>query len=69
MAESTKGKVTEGFTEWWAYRHTNGSLQVKPYFGPQDISEAQESPFVKMVAGPFECVDRNDAIQQASEVL
>ena len=39
--------------EWWGYLHVEGTLQVKRYFGPRDIEEAHESPFVDMVHGPF----------------
>lgn len=31
---------------WWAYMHTNGAILVKRYFGPEDIIEAIDSPFV-----------------------
>ena len=38
---------------WWAYLHTNGSIQVKRYFSQLDITEAQESSFVVLTHGPF----------------
>lgn len=49
--------------EWWGYLHTNGSLQVKRYFGPEDIAEARESPFVNTVYGPWECSGREEALE------
>ena len=50
---------------WWAYVHTNGTVQVKRYFGSRDIEEALTSPFVSRVCGPFNAVDRGDAIVKA----
>lgn len=49
---------------WWGYRHTNGSLQIKRYFGSLDILEARESPFCEVVVNPFPATDRDDAIHQ-----
>lgn len=46
---------------WWGYLHTAGTLQVKKYFGEMDITEALESPFCKIVVGPFEAKDREEA--------
>lgn len=48
--------------QWWGYKHTNGNYQTKPYFGPQDITEAKESPFCAIVVGPFEAEDREEAL-------
>jgi len=49
--------------KWWGYLHINGTLQhPKRYFGPEDIKEAQESPFVKKVYGPWECMNSDEAI-------
>lgn len=53
--------------KWWGYLHTNGSLQVKPYFGPEDITEAHESPFVNTVFGPWKCGDRKEALKLLEE--
>jgi len=55
--------------KWWGYRHTNGSLQAKRFFGFQDICEAEDSPFVDRTAGPFEAKDRQDAINKLKEAL
>jgi hypothetical protein len=54
--EETKNK-------WWGYVHTSGSLQAKRYFGPEDIQEANESPFCKQVVGPFDAKDRDEALE------
>jgi hypothetical protein len=48
--------------KWWGYLHTNGGLHVKRYFDEEDISEAHESPFVWIVAGPWECADHDEAL-------
>ena len=40
--------------KWYAYIHINGSFHLKRYFSPEDIIEAQISPFVKEVYGPVE---------------
>lgn len=34
---------------WFAYRHIDGTLHAKRYFGEEDLKEAQESPFVASV--------------------
>lgn len=53
--------------KWWGYIHTNGSIQVKRYFGILDTLEAEESPFVKTVIYPFEAEGREDAIQYVKD--
>lgn len=53
--------------KWWAYIHENGSLQVKRFFGPRDLEEAYESPFVDYVISPFEAENREEAIKIATE--
>lgn len=40
--------------EWWGYEHKNGSIHAKRYFSRLDIDEADISPFVTKVFGPFE---------------
>jgi len=52
----------ENTNTWWGYVHKNGTVQAKRYFGPEDISEAEESPFCVEIVGPFEAYDRDDAI-------
>ena len=48
---------------WWGYRHINGTTHLKRYFGPDDITEAENSIFVEEVYGPWE-VNRADAIER-----
>lgn len=55
--------------EWWGYLHMDGSLHVKPYFGPEDIAEAWESPFVNTVFGPWKCGSRKGALGLLKESI
>ncbi len=48
---------------WWGYKHISGTYQAKRYFDRLDIQEAQESPFCDVVYGPFEAVDRDEALE------
>lgn len=52
---------------WWGYIHTNDTIQVKRYFGPEDIEEAKESPFVQCCHGPFEANSRREAKEKLVE--
>ena len=54
---------------WWGYMHSNGSIQVKRYFGTQDITEARQSPFVHQIVGPFKAFGRADAETYVNEQL
>lgn len=49
--------------KWWGYIHINGNPQVKRYFDPSDIKEANESPFVTKVIQPFEATNRDEALE------
>lgn len=56
--------------EWWGYLHTNGTIQVKRWFGDElDLKEARESPFVRAVVNPFPASGREEAFCIASERL
>jgi len=55
--------------KWWGYVHTNGSIQVKRYFDKRDIEEAYESPFCDIVIEPFECDNREDAIEHVKKQI
>lgn len=39
---------------YWGYVHVNGTIHIKRYFGSADILEATESPFCKIILGPFQ---------------
>lgn len=51
--------------EWYAYLHKAGSIHVRRYFDVDDIKEADESPFVSKVIGPFEANNSDDARHHA----
>jgi len=55
--------------EWWAYRHTNGHVLVKRYFGLEDLTEAKESPFVDQLVGPYMAKNREEAVMIATDSL
>lgn len=55
--------------EWWGYKHNCGSYQAKRYFEKLDITEAQESPFVEFVVGPFMAKDREDALSKVKSLI
>lgn len=57
----------ENTLTWWGYRHTNGHVQAKRYWGPLDLKEARESPFVAAIHGPFEATGREDALSQIAQ--
>lgn len=52
---------------WWGYLHTEGTLQAKRYFSPEDIQEARESPFVVRTYGPFRAQGRDEALKIVGE--
>ena len=55
--------------KWWAYMHVNGQIQVKRYFGPGDLTEADESPFIERRTGPFDADNRDEAMTIAIRKL
>lgn len=59
-----KGVAESGNPKWWAYLHSNGSIQVKRYLGPDSMDGANESPFVVRVFNPIEAPDLNTARQE-----
>lgn len=55
--------------QWWAYLHTNGTIQVKRYFSPRDFEDARESPFVRKITKAFDAEGREDALKKAQALL
>lgn len=53
---------------WWGYKHTSGTYQAKRYFDTRDIQEARESDFCDQVVGPFEALDRDEALAKVKEL-
>ena len=52
--------MSEDGLMWWGYIHTNKELQVKRFFGYEDIKEAEKSSFVEELYGPFEADSKED---------
>jgi len=51
---------------WWAYRHTNGTIQVKRYFDDDYRQDCAESPYVKNYTTPFGARSREEAVSIAA---
>jgi len=49
---------------WWGYQHVNDTVHVKRFFDSSDLEEAQESPFVVAVYGPFEADSHHQALHE-----
>ena len=54
--------------KWYGYLLTNHSIQVKRYFDQKDLDEARSSDFVAHVYGPFDALNREDAIKQVERI-
>ena len=46
---------------YWGYLHVNGTVHVKRFYDIEEIKDAQESPFVHKVFGPFYCTNTKEA--------
>ena len=55
--------------KWWGYIHRNGTVHIKRYFSPLDITEANESPFVAIVLPPVEAKTKEEAEQYLKQNL
>jgi len=55
--------------KWWGYLHNSGTLHTKRYFSQEDIDEANESPFVQVVFGPWEVNSKEEAENKLRENL
>ena len=49
---------------WWGYLHSNGTLQLKRWFGDHEdyTGDCKGNDFVQQVVRPFEADDRADAL-------
>jgi len=56
---------------WWGYLHSNGSLQVKRWFGDRKdyLDDCRGNDFVQRVASPFVATSREEAIKILQERL
>jgi hypothetical protein len=61
--------MSSGTTKWWGYLHTEGTVQVKRFFDQLDITEANQSPFVKEIVQPFDAASREEAVQKVKQSL
>lgn len=52
-------------SQWWAYRHINGHIQVRRYYDRAGIEDALDSDFVEDVAGPYTAENRAKAEEVA----
>lgn len=55
--------------KWWAYLHSNGSIQLKRHLDNQEFVEAAESPFCVKWTKAFEADSRDKALEIAREML
>jgi len=57
--------------KWWGYLHTNGTIQVKRWFG--DYKDYQDdcygNPFVEKVVKPFIAESREEATKIIAQQL
>jgi len=56
---------------WWGYRHTNGSIQLKRWFGDKAdyTTDCVNNPFVAKVVFPFEADTRLIAMLELEKRL
>jgi len=56
---------------WWGYLHSNGTIQVKRWFGDHAdyTTDCQDNPFVQRVVPPFEAASREEALRIIMQVL
>lgn len=47
--------------EWWGYLHVNGKIQVKGYYAPEQLLDAEESTFVQKIVYPFKALNKDEA--------
>lgn len=55
--------------QWWGYRHTSGTIQLKRFFSDRDLDEAYESPFCKTVVDPFPAASREEAAEKLKQAI
>jgi len=69
LERAAKATPKPNVHQWWAYMHSNGSVQVKRFFCQQDIAEANKSPFCQKVVGPYDAVGYDNAVEMAHHKL
>jgi len=56
---------------WWGYLHTNGTIQVKRWFGDHEdyIGDCIGNPFVVRVVKPFKATNHLEALKILEEQI
>lgn len=56
---------------WWGYLHSNGSIQVKRWFGDHKdyTDDCENNPFVIRVVHPIQALDAEEARQRITRIL
>lgn len=56
---------------WWGYLHSNGTIQVKRWFGDHKdyTDDCQDNPFVLEVVRPFRAANQTEAYTHISEQI
>lgn len=56
---------------WWGYLHSNGSIQLKRWFGDHKDykDDCENNEFVKVVVLPFEAETREEALESLKQRL
>jgi hypothetical protein len=57
--------------QWWAYLHSNGTVQLKRWFGDHAdyTTDCEGNDFVQKVVKPFGAETREEALRIAEERL
>lgn len=57
--------------KWWAYLHSNNTIQLKRWFGDHKdyTDDCEGNDFVLEVVRPFEAYTREEALQYATDRL
>jgi hypothetical protein len=57
--------------KYWAYLHSNGSIQLKRYFGDKQdyTTDCQNNPFILKVIPPFDASNDDEALSIANKKL
>ena len=57
--------------KWWGYLHSNGTIQVKRWFGDKKdyTDDCAGNPFVLSIVLPFEAETREEALKIIEEKL
>jgi hypothetical protein len=56
---------------WWGYLHSNGTIQVKRWFGDHKdyTDDCYNNDFVSLILSPFKANTRKDAVKHIEKVL